>query len=1146
MSIVPQEVIDRQHAASDPATSAWVSANAGTGKTHVLAQRVIRLLLNGNPPEKILCLTFTKAAAANMANRIFETLRAWIALDDAALDKAIGATGAKAGGQKQRERARRLFAAALETPGGLKVQTIHGFCTRLLQQFPFEANVPARFRVLEDVEQKQMLEQLRRTALFEASGNPDSATGRALAAIIPAASDYAFQDGLLEAIRERERLIAWVEHAGGIERIGEQLSQTLGIDPADTLEAVESEILDGPHLPTGAWLGVEGVCRTGSANDKKQAERLQTAIATAGRTRIDAYLDIFFTGEGELRSSIVTASLARNNPSVGRLFDSEKDRLPALCERRKAVLIRDRTVALITLAMQVIANYRNEKNRRGLLDYDDLIARTRDMLATIHPSWVHYKLDLGIDHLLVDEAQDTSPEQWEIIKKFVEEFTAGAGARSHIRRTIFAVGDDKQSIFSFQGAQPLEFDEARKCFAQRHEGIDLAFQVVKSIHSFRSVPIVLDAVDQVFKRPLAHAGLTADPVGTVHAAVRSASPGVVELWPLVMPEDKEEPEPWDQPFDRGTETSPRVKLAQQIARTIKIWLERGDLVGDGDKRHPLRPGDILILVRQRGPLFEAVIRALKTGGIAVAGADRLLLTEHIAIMDLLALADALLHPQDDLALATILKSPLFGLSEEDLLHLAHGRKSSLRAALRTQIPDIGNKIDALDADSKQQSPFGFYARLLGSGGRQKFLSRLGVEANDALDEFLNLALAYETRETPSLQGFVHWLRTASTEVKRDMEIARDEVRVMTVHGAKGLEAPVVILADTTTEPAGPQMHHPKLFSLPAQAAVPGTPDRIAWMPKKEDETAVVEKARATMIHESENEYRRLLYVAMTRAADRLIVCGSVGKNKKMPPGCWYDLIEQGLQATDQLTEEPGDLEEMTVRRYRKSAPETGALPAAPAAKPSGLPDWLNQPAPAEAAPKRWLRPSGTGDEDRRTFTERANERRSAMARGTHVHRLLQSLPDVPVAVRAETTRSYLARQSTLSDKDRAEIARLVLRLLADLQFDRLFLPGSRAEVSIVGHHKGDPVSGQVDRLLVTPDEVKIVDYKTNRPAPKSLAEARSKHPDYVRQLALYRAVLAKLYPGRRVRAALLWTDTTNLMEVPGEDLDAALDILTSP
>ena len=1138
---IPPAVIANQHAASDPATSAWVSANAGAGKTHVLAQRVIRLLLGGTQPEKILCLTFTKAAAANMANRIFDTLREWIALDDNALDTAIAETGAKPGDKRLRDRARRLFAAALETPGGLKVQTIHGFCTRLLQQFPFEANVPARFRVLEEVEQQQLLEQLRRTMLFEASSNPDSATGRALTAVIPAASDFAFQEGLLEAIRERERLLAWVDHAGGIVQAAAQLSVAIEINPDDTLEAVEAEILHGPHLPSSGWMSVAGICASGSDRDQDQAGRLQNAIAATGRTRVEAYLEIFFTDKGE-RKSLITTALRNQYPDLARLLADEKLRLPSLCEKRKAVMIRDRTVALVTLATEVIGRYRGEKNRRGLLDYDDLIARTRDLLNSVDARWVHYKLDLGIDHLLIDEAQDTSPEQWDIIKKFVEEFTAGAGARSDIKRTIFAVGDDKQSIFSFQGAEPRAFDETRNFFRGRHEDAKLEFRALPFNYSFRSAPVVLEAVDRVFEQPAAHRGLTVDPVATVHEAVRVASPGLVELWPLVEPDEKPDVEPWDQPFDTTSETSPRVKLAKQIAAAVKEWLRRGDLVGDDDKRHPLRAGDILILVRQRGPLFEAIIRALKTADVAVAGADRLQLTEHIAIMDLLALADALLHPQDDLALAAVLKSPLFGISEEELYELTC-HEGSLRAALRATMPDLGKRLDALDEESKRLSPFAFYARLLGSGARKAFLARLGAEANDALDEFLNLALAYESRQTPSLQGFVHWIRTASTEVKRDMEIARDEVRVMTVHGAKGLEAAVVVMADTTTEPAGPQIHHPKLFALPVQNAVPGTPERIAWMPTKQDDVAAVSMARQTMIQDSENEYRRLLYVAMTRAADRLIVCGSVGV-KNMPPGCWYDLIKQGLDATGLLIEEPGDVKDSTVWRYRKFASETGkAVP--PAAAPADkLPNWLLNPAKADAPRAELLRPSSAIDDESHAFGRQGVVRRRALARGTHVHRLMQSLPDVPPARRAEAARRYLARQK-LDDAERSEIAAHTLRLLGDLRFDKLFLPGSRAEVSIVGRHDGRDVSGQIDRLVVTPDEVLIADYKTNRPAPKSLAEAKERHADYVRQLALYRAVLMRLYPGRPVRAALLWTDTPDLMEIPAADLDAALAILTS-
>ena len=1140
---IPEAVITAQHAASDPAVSAWVSANAGAGKTHVLAQRVIRLLLEGTDPAKILCLTFTKAAAANMANRIFDTLSAWTALDDAKLDDAIHKTGAKHIDAKRRARARRLFASTLETPGGLKVQTIHGFCTRLLQQFPFEANVAARFRVLEDTEQTQMLEQIRRDVLLESANQPESPLGGALTAIIPVATDQAFQDALDEAIQERDRLAAWLDHARG--GASAELSRALAIDPADTLERVEADFFEATLIAPTEWPAVIAALMEGSKNDQDQSARFSRLHALAGEERLKTYLSVFCTAELEPRNNIVTKTIQTRHASLFQRLVAEQDRVCRLIARRRAVIVRDRTMALLAIAVEVIERYAAAKNRRGVLDYDDLIARTRDLLDRVDAAWVHYKLDLGIDHLLIDEAQDTSPDQWDIIKRFVAEFTAGAGARGALKRSIFAVGDDKQSIFSFQGAAPKAFADMRMFFKSAHANAQQPFLAIPFQYSFRSVPTVLDAVDVVFKQPAAHAGLTADPVATVHQAVRAAAPGLVELWPLVEPDARPEVDPWDAPFDTTSETSPRVKLARRIAAAVKTSIDRRDPVGDGDQRHPVRAGDILILVRQRGPLFEAIIRALKNASIAVAGADRLVLTDHIAIMDLLVLADALLHAPDDLALATVLKSPLFGLSEDELFALAHDRKGTLRAALR---PELAAKLDAIGTAARSLTPFAFYAELLGRhGGRKAFLARLGPEANDALDEFLNLALDYESRETPSLQGFVAWLRTASAEVKHDMEIARDEVRVMTVHGAKGLEAAVVVLADTTTQPAGPVHFQPRLLPLPAQNAAPGTPDRIAWMPSKKDDTAPIAAARLRAIEADTNEYRRLLYVAMTRAADRLIVCGAVGANA-MPAGCWYDLVKQGLDATGALTDEPADFGEGTVWRYRKASPESGeaAIAAQPAVHVSApaLPSWLTGNVPIDPLRAGLLRPSSAfDDDDAGSMPGHGIERRKALARGALVHRLMQALPDIALENRLAAAQRHLARQKDdFSDSEREAIARQVLAVLDDPRFAPLFAPGSRAEVPIVGRVAGRPVSGQVDRLAVTPEAVMIADYKTHRPAPRRLEDVPV---STVTQLALYRAVLASLYPGRTIRAAVVWTEVPDLMEIPASMLDASLTRLTS-
>ena len=519
----------------------------------------------------------------------------------------------------------------------------------------------------------------------------DSAIGRALTSIIPTASDLAFQLGLDEALRERNMIGAWLDHVDGLNGAQPALSAALGIEPGDTMGSVEAEIVYGPHMPFAEWRETAAICAEGSKNDRDQGERLTSAASLAGAARVDIYRQVFLTADDDPRKTIITDPLVRRYPELARRLKAEQDRVCVLCDKRRAVLARDRTLALLTIAVEVIGRYAADKNRRGQLDYDDLISHTQTMLDRFESAWVHYKLDLGIDHLLIDEAQDTSPQQWDIIKKLVAEFTSGAGARSGVWRSIFAVGDDKQSIFSFQDAAPEAFDETRRFFESAHSSAGLPFRSIPFHYSFRSVPVVLDAVDAVFRQPSAHAGLTADPVPTVHAAVRAAAPGLVELWPLIEADGKPELDAWDAPFDTQSETSPRVKLARQIAAAVKTWINRRDLVGDGPQRHPVQPGDILILVRQRGPLFEAIIRALKNTGIAVAGADRLVLTEHIAVMDLMVLADALLLPDDDLALATVLKSPLFGLSEQELFDLAQPRKGALFRALHEQRSDLAQR-----------------------------------------------------------------------------------------------------------------------------------------------------------------------------------------------------------------------------------------------------------------------------------------------------------------------------------------------------------------------------------------------------------------------------------------------------------------------
>jgi ATP-dependent helicase/nuclease subunit A len=1128
----------------------FVSANAGSGKTHVLVQRVIRLLLAGVPPEKILCLTFTKAAAANMAERVFSMLGHWVTLDDDALDAAIRDVGITHLTVPLRKSARELFASALETPGGLKVQTIHALCARLLQQFPFEANVPARFTVLDDRDQTEMMERASLAVMLDASRAPDSAIGRALLAAMANAADITFKEVVREACLSRDHFMAWADAAGNADAAAAQVSALLGVSTNDSIEDVEREIVDGPHLPRSRWEEIARALETGANTERDNADRLRVALPAAGAAQADEYLGIFLTDADRTpRKSVLTKKFIRDNPAIGSRFEAEVARLGPLIEMRRAVTTRDRTEALLHIAIAVAVNYRREKLERGLLDYDDLIDKTLALLASGASSWVHYKLDRGVDHVLIDEAQDTSPRQWDIVTHIISEFTSGAGARDVLLRTVFAVGDEKQSIFSFQGAAPREFAARRWELKQKFENATLRFESIPFTYSFRSGSAILKSVDHVFRDEAIYRSIHAEQTYPLHEALPDAGPSQIDLWELSVADEKQDIEGWRAPFDGVPLTSAEVKLSKRIQGEIRRLVTAGTMIGRLGNRRRLTYGDVLVLVRRRGNLFDAVIQALKHAGIPVAGADRLKLTEHIAIIDLMNLADALLLPGDDLALAVALKSPLFGLDDDDLFTLAYHRNSPLRHALSehaaagTKFQPVLKRLEECEHRFAHDTPFAFYAWLLGGdGGRARILGRLGHEANDALDEFLELALNYERKAPASLQGFMAWLRAADTEVKRDMEISRDEVRVMTVHGAKGLEASVVIMVDTTSSPSDTQRL--RLIQVPR-----GNGGEVTvWAGRKADDPPAVAKARRAVLDETEHEYRRLLYVAMTRAADRLIIAGCMpGNRNSVRENSWYDLIKRGVANSDLAFHETpaGDGVVKSYRRSEDTTPESEIAPDAEAPTLSSLPEWLRAPVTPEQIIDRRLRPSDpVADESYRVSTgESLPLRARALQRGTLVHRLLQSLPDVATDRRRDAALRYLARNADgWTGDEREQLAQAVLGLIDDPRFREVFAPGSRAEVSIVG--RLDPpgrstalVSGQIDRLVVTPSEVLIVDYKTNHAPPGAAAQAPAA---YVRQLALYRAVLAKLYPGRAIRAALLWTETPELMEISAPALDAEL------
>lgn len=1130
----------QQAAVSDPGVSAWVSANAGAGKTTVLVRRVIRLLLAGVKPARILCLTFTKAAAANMANKVLSKLSGWVQLDDAVLDAEIRKVSPIPPSPALRARARRLFAEALETPGGLKVQTIHAFCDRVLHQFPFEAGVQAGFAVLDEVQEADLLDRAQRSVLAAAAQTPDSALGRAFAQAVAVATDTGLRLALAEAVRERHKVLGLAGHEGD-----SAIAAALGLREEETLAAVERTILASPHLPPDSWRAAAEALATGGKTEQELAARLRAALAARSEARAATYVDVFLKKDGELRirSRFFTKAFADAFPDLAERLDREFDRMIGLIEKLRAAQARERTAALLTLAAAVLDRYEGEKRARGALDYADLIEKTVAMFDDFKSTWVLYKLDGGIDHVLIDEAQDTSPEQWEVIARLTEEFFAGEGARSDRPRTIFAVGDEKQSIFSFQGADPQQFETMRAAFKRRVEGSGGVFRPAKLDLSFRSAPGVLQAIDTVFARPDAFRGLSSGGEDkTIHQAIRTKAPALVEVWPTEKPdEDAGEDDAWDAPLDARSESSATVRLAQKIAAAAKHWLGGGLAVADRDSgalRAP-RAGEVIVLVRQRGPLFDAILQALKRAEVPVAGADRLHLAEHIAVMDLMALGDALTLEADDHALACALKSPLFGLHDDDLYALAHGRKGTLAAALRgsEQYRPAADKLSRWRREATTLRPFDFYSRVLGrDGGRGAMLNRLGIEAADALDEFLARALAYEQTEAPSLTGFLSFLRRAGTEVKRDLEVDSDAVRVMTVHGSKGLEAPIIVLADTTSMPDG--RHDAKLLPFPDS-------DAVCWALRKDLDSDGLRAAREAARQAREAEYHRLLYVAMTRAADVLVVCGCESKrpgNSELPEGCWYRLVRDAL--ADEFVETPAVAFEGNVFRWRPQHAGEASAAAEQRREPVSIPSWASGIAAAAAPACKRIVPSRLEPEDERApgFTKAAMGALDAARRGDLLHRLLQVLATVSAGERRSAAARLLeAAAPDLGVSARQRLADEAIRVIEEPALAELFGSCSRGEVEILARLPDGEIAGRIDRLAVTADTVLIADFKTGE-APERPEDTPQK---YLLQLKAYRDVVARIYPGRAMRTLLVWTAGPAIHEIGAAQLDAAPDIQTS-
>ena len=1124
------ELKDEQALAADPRTHASLSASAGTGKTQVLTARVLRLLLGGASPESILCLTFTKAAAAEMANRIGARLATWVRLKDNDLKKDLFALGER-NDPVTLERARKLFAKVLDCPGGLKIQTIHSFAQGLLATFPAEAGISPRFQPIEGRAEQELVRRTLADLMADAEGEADEQLIRDVQCLSRRLGEAGAIEYLQACARKSEAMAA----LGPPEWIEPKIRVLMGLPEGSTEDYIAAQCGDEGFDCDLLHAVADANRKWGAPTGLGHAEVIEDWLALTPIERAAALPQlrkVVLTDKGTPRvSSGQTRAEPHYESHAGRLANL----IGELLRLQNGARLASDIAAGLRSGRAFAEAYTRAKRAAGVADFNDLIDWTRHLLARPGMGdWVRYKLDRRIDHVLVDEAQDTNPAQWEIIERLVEEFFSGSSEAEERHRTLFMVGDFKQAIYGFQGTNPRRFDEARQDFRRRaeslREGDDLftyerrarEFRDLSIGASFRSAQPVLDVVDSVIAT-LGYDALALPEPPPRHVAHHQDRPGEVELWqPFAIADfgdDSEEGEErWISIRDR--------QYAEHLAERIKTMVEDAPVLASTGR--PLAPGDILVLVRSRGELASLIVARLFSAGVPVAGVDRLHLHEPIAVQDLLAAVRFAVQPNDDLSLASLMVSPLIGWDQDQLRNLAYGRKGSLWRELRSRRDEFKDAHDAL-AELLRIADFTPPSRFLQtilSGpmqGRRKLYSRLGMAASDPIDELMNSALEFERNEIASLDRFLAWFSRGTVDVQRDPGQAANEVRVMTVHGAKGLEAPLVILADATADPA-------RLGRRPItiDIDVAGSGFAPLLRPKKDERGPPFDELILDEEKRDLQEHVRLLYVALTRAADRLIVSGVQPRERKdgadpRPANSWHLIVEQALR---RLGAEPLD---MGILHYGKDAAARPGKVRKKADLPAiAIPDWVGRPAPTEDRPPRPLAPSAIAVDDE-TAPPPSEAMRSAARRGSLIHQLLERLAPVARGDRSDRALRWLEASAGVSDAaERSDIARQVCDVLSYPGFEPLFGPGSLGEAPLAATlTDGRVIAGTVDRLLVEESQVSVVDFKTGW-VPETAETIPSSHRA---QMAAYSEALQVIFPGRKVKAALLYTSGPKLIEV---------------
>ncbi|WP_341821376.1 UvrD-helicase domain-containing protein [Wolbachia endosymbiont (group A) of Myopa testacea] len=1113
--------------AINPNFSVWVNASAGTGKTKILIDRVLRLLLENK--RNILCLTFTNAAANEMENRVHSILSKWAICSESVLIADLEQLdffpmSSQCSTRENKDyltRARRLF-SELENLG-LTIQTIHAFCYKLISNFPIEAGIAPNCTLSECKELHSIIfnkvlhnETVQDNINLIATEIDENKLRDLLytlcikRSISENDSEY-IKDKLSAPDEIHDLQSETTEH---IKRLAEILSE--GSKRDQSYSAMLYDWCDSTKpsvIPTS--LPVIQVADTGI--QKKRS--VDSSVTRWNDTKVENLVKVFLKSESNEKKSILsiaTKGTLEKFRDAEQIIESVQNVVFTHIKDMNSYQIFKRTSSLLGIFKVYVDLYSSEKSKNALIDYNDIIGLATNLLSNPnYKDWILFNLDQKIDHILVDEAQDNSISQWKIITNLCDEFFAG----NDEKRTLFVVGDVKQSIYRFQGANPHLFNYMQQYFHTKTGGRDwISCQLEKS---FRSTPEVLMLVDRIFNNFRAEISFVDNEIK--HVPHRENDQGYIEIWPALPKCKEKEQRALQIPLTcRENYIITDRLLAQTIANRIHNWLNEGRILVAKD-RH-IEPRDIVILVRQRNVLVDYIISELKKANVPVVGRDYFRIMDYIAVQDLIALAEFLLLQANDLAFANALKSPLFNFTEDDLFNIAYDRKEhSLWERIQDYSVVIYSELNYLINLSRIESPLALFTHILRTG-KKKFAARLGLECFEVLDEFMNLVLQFEN---PSLQAFVQWIKENNPEIKNDMQSERNAVRIMTIHKSKGLQAPIVFLVDTNTVPRN------------SESIIFDGTEVPFWCGKNNN--AYCDQVKREKKLEDYNEYLRLLYVALTRAEDELYILSKEPVQK----GSWYDLITQYGEPYEkkQAYLQPIFKEKVEVLCVNANYPYIYKKRDYFDVPVISLPPNLSmsfqcltlesskkegEPASATHSPvsfqhlmlesrekEAWIPVSRTGMTNSGTgMTESSAETKDSYTRGLIIHSILQYMPKIEKERRKNWVRKYLDNINTSEDKD--EIYSKILAF--NEKYGYLFDLEGKSEITLSGIIDGEPVLVRLDRLCITQDKAIIIDYKSHRNVSVSLLNEIKK------QMLTYKTLVHEIYPNKQVECVVIWVE----------------------